>query len=129
MRRVAQYTLIPLAIAACLSLPARAQTQSFTWSGPSLVFKPLAGSTCQLYVQSPHMESGTLRMTMRNNGNSRVAVRWVVYLQEGSRIYFQDFGPLPLKPGPTLFQRQFPYSGGSLVGSILTVEIKSCQQH
>lgn len=129
MRRIAQHILTLLAISAFLSLPASAQTM--TWSGPSLVFKPLEGSRCLFFVDKASLENGTMQFVVRNPAvyMARVSVYLQLQSQEGGQIKKRtDSGLFQIRSGlnTASVRTTFQNRGKSLTGSILTVEIKSC---
>lgn len=128
MRHIIAATLLTAAMGAGASLPAAAQ--STTWSGSSLVFTTLSGSPCRLALDRAYLAgsgwSASIHVVFRNRGTTPVSVTANVELQGNGQRKSSPHGPFPIAASAVSDQAIMAPYGGSLAGSTLRVAITAC---
>jgi hypothetical protein len=128
MRHIIAATLMAAAIGAGASLPAAAQ--STTWSGSNLVFTPLSGSTCRLALDRAYLHGSgpmaSIHVVLRNRASRPVSVSVNVELLGNNQRKSGAEGPFPIAANATLDRQTLYPFGGSLAGTTLRVNVTAC---
>jgi hypothetical protein len=123
-------TIIAATLLLAAALPAAAQ-QNTTWSGTTLIIQGGTLNGCNIRVLDATHTGNTLsaiRITFVNNGTRSARVNGNTTLAGNGQSKTGAFRSVAMGPGISAVSQGMGPFGGSLAGTVLTVNITSCVQ-